>query len=103
MVDGQLTLDEDGTRLLYVAATRARHVPDMSGLRAELLDAPLLPRTTDPAHQRWRFFEQRAERSFLAALYSPARRPQILAVIIRAGFYRTQDFVSTTSGHVALA
>jgi len=86
MVDGHLTLDEDGMRLLYAAATRARHVPDMSGLRAELLDAPHLPRTTDPAHGRWCFFEQRAVRSFLAALCFPARRPQILAVLIRAGF-----------------
>jgi hypothetical protein len=37
MVDGRLTLDEDEMRLLYVAATRARHVLDISGLRAELL------------------------------------------------------------------
>ena len=36
-VDGHLTLDEDEMRLLYVAATRARHVLDISGLRAELL------------------------------------------------------------------
>lgn len=36
-VDGRLTLDEDEMRLLYVAATRARHVLERSGLRAELL------------------------------------------------------------------
>jgi hypothetical protein len=36
-VDGHLTLDEDEMRLLHVAATRARHVLDISGLRAELL------------------------------------------------------------------
>jgi superfamily I DNA/RNA helicase len=36
-VDGRLTLDEDEIGSLYVAITRARHVPGISELREQLL------------------------------------------------------------------
>ncbi|MGU7774671.1 ATP-binding domain-containing protein [Burkholderia sp. MR1-5-21] len=37
MLDGRLTMDDDEMRLLYVAATRARHLLDVSSLRDELV------------------------------------------------------------------
>ena len=34
--NGRIALEDEETRLLYVAATRARHVLDISGIQAEL-------------------------------------------------------------------